>query len=195
MTLLFISIGVLALIVLALAIPVDIEISAAIHGRTVSKTRFKLFFGLISFDANGGAGRKELGKPGGDGVLFLKKMFNAAQVEGIWQKSWELAKRLASCVKVKSLASDLTVSLGDDYYTGMLAGLLIPLVLYLNQRMAVGISLRPAFEEDLLLEGDLSAGFQVRPLGVLGPCLAFACTPQFRQARQILSGGRCKKRS
>ncbi len=51
MTLLLIIIGVLALIVLALAIPVEIEISAAIHGRAVSKTRFKLLFGLISFDS------------------------------------------------------------------------------------------------------------------------------------------------
>lgn len=190
MTLLLIIIGVLALIVLALAIPVEIEISAAIHGRAVSKTRFKLLFGLISFDTDGGAGRKEVGKPEGDGVPFLKKLFNTAEVEGIWQKSWELAKLLVSCVKVKRLTSDLTVSLGDDYYTGMLAGLAIPLVLYLNQRFDGEISLRPAFEEDLLLEGDLLAGFSLIPLKMIVPCLIFACSPQFRRAQRIFRGGR-----
>ncbi len=189
MTSLFISIGILALIVLALAIPVEIEVSAAIHGRAVSKTRFKLLFGLISFDVDSGAGKKDLGRSGGDGVPFLKKVFNAAQVEGIWSKSWELAKRLASCVKVKSLTSDLTVSLGDDYYTGMLAGLAIPLVLYLNQRFDGEISLRPAFEEDLLLEGDLFADFSLRPLKMILPCLVFACSPQFRRVKRIFSGG------
>ena len=190
MVLLFISIGVTALIVLALAIPVEIEFSAAIHGRAVSKTRFKLFFGLISFDARGGAGREEPEETGGDGAPFLKKLFNTAQVDGIWQKSRGLAKRFVSCVKVKRLATDLTVSLGDDYYTGMLAGLAIPLVLYLNQRFEGGISLRTAFEEDLLLEGDLLAGFSLCPLKMIVPCLIFACSPQFRRAKRIFRGGR-----
>ncbi|MCX6001433.1 MAG: hypothetical protein NTY79_02690 [Chloroflexi bacterium] len=191
---LFILIAILALIVLALAVPVEIEISAAIHGRAVSKTRFRLLFGLISFDADSGPGKKEPGKKepgkmGGDGVPFLEKLFNAVQVEGIWSGLWKLAQRLAPCVRVKRLASDLTVSAGDDYYTGMLAGLAIPLVLYLNQRFDGEISLRPAFEEDLLLEGDLFAGFSLRPLKMILPCLVFACSPQFRRVKRIFSGG------
>jgi hypothetical protein len=189
LTLLLISIGVLSLIVLALAIPVEIEISAAIHGRAVSKTRFKLLFGLISVDVEGRAGRKEIGKTHADGVPLLKKLFNAAQAEGIRHKSWELAKRLVSCVKVRRLSSDLTVSLGDDYYTGMLAGLAIPLALYLNQRFDGDISLRPAFEEELLLEGNLLAGFSLRPLKMIVPCLIFACSPQFLRAKRLFSGG------
>jgi len=103
---------------------------------------------------------------------------------------WALAKRLVSCIKVKRLASDITVSLGDDYYTGMLAGLAIPLVLFLDRRFGGGISLRPAFEEDLLLEGDLLAAFSLQPLKIVVPCLVFACSPQFRRVRRILSGGR-----
>ena len=190
MTLLLILIGVLGLIVLALAIPVEIEVTAAIHGWAVSKTRFKLLFGLISFDAEGRVGSKEPGKMDGGGVTLLRKLFKAAQVEGIWTKSWELAKRLSSRVKVKRLTTDLTVSLGDDYYTGMLAGLAIPLVLYLVQRFDGGISLRPAFEEDLLLEGDLLADFSLQPLKMIVPCLVFACSPQFRRVKRILCGGR-----
>ena len=190
MTLLYILLGVPALIVLALAIPVEIEISAAIHGRAVAQTRFKLLFGLVSFAVKGGAGRKERGGTGAEGPPLLGKLFNAAQVEGIWPGSWGLVKRLASCVKVKRLSTDLTVSLGDDYYTGMLAGLAIPLVLYLDRRFDGGISLRPAFEEDLLLEGDLLAGFSLQPLKMIVPCLVFACSPQFRRVKRILGGGR-----
>jgi hypothetical protein len=190
LTLLYILLGVPSLIVLALAIPVEIEFSAAMHGRAVAQTRFKLFFGLISFIVNGDAGRKEPGKMGGDGVPFLEKLFNAAQVEGIGVRSWGLAKRFASCVKVKRLTADFTVSLGDDYYTGMLAGLAIPLVLYLDRRFDGGISLRPAFEEDLLLEGDLLAGFSLQPLKMIVPCLVFTCSPQFRRVKRILGGGR-----
>ncbi len=190
MTLLYILLVVAALIILALAIPVEIEFSAAIHGRVVAQTRFRLLFGLVSFDVKGGAGRKERGGKGAEGPHFMEKLYNAALVEGIGERSWALAKRLASCVRVKCLASDLTVSLGDDYYTGMLAGLAIPLVLFLDRRFGGGISLRPAFEEDLLLEGDLLAAFSLQPLKIVAPCLVFACSAQFRRVKRILSGGR-----
>ncbi len=190
MTLLYILLGVVAFIVIALAIPVEIEFSAAIHGRAAALTRFKLLFGLISFVVDGSTGKKARGKTESEGIPFLEKLFNAAQVEGIWPRSWRLAKRFAACVKVKRLTTDLTVSLGDDYYTGMLAGLAIPLVLYLDQRFDGGISVRPAFEEDLLLEGDLLAAFSLQPLKMIVPCLVFTCSPQFRRAKRILSGGR-----
>ena len=190
MTLLYVLLGVVAFIVIILAIPVEIEFSAAIHGRAVAQTRFKLLFGLVSFALGGGAGRKAGRKAESGGVPFLEKLLNTAQVEGIGARSRALARHLLSCVKVKRLASDLTVSLGDDYYTGMLAGLSIPLLLYLNQRFDGGISLRPAFEEDLLLEGDMQSVFSLQPLGIIVPCLVFACSPQFRRAKRILSGGR-----
>jgi hypothetical protein len=105
-----------------------------------------------------------------------------------------LAKHLSGRARVQSIQSDLSVSLGDDYYTGMLAGLLIPLVLYLNQRFNGTIMLRPSFEEDLFLEGDISGDLWVRPVRVLVPCLAFALSPEFRQARRVMAGGQCKKR-
>ena len=95
---------------------------------------------------------------------------------------------------MQSIQSDLRVSLGDDYYTGMLAGLLIPLVLYLNRRYNGTIMLRPSFEEDLFLEGDIWGDLQVRPIQVLVPCLAFALSPEFRQARRVIAGGPCKRK-
>ena len=190
MALLYIFIGVLALIILALVIPVEIEVSAAIHGRVAAKARIKLLFGLVSFDARGGALRKGPGKAGRDGVPFLEKLSNASQVDGIWPRSWQLTRSLLSSVEVRRLSADLTVSLGDDYYTGMLAGLLVPLVLYLDRVFKGGISLRPAFEEEPFVDGDLLAGFRLLPLKVLMPCLFYACTPQFRSVKRIFAGGR-----
>ena len=190
MTLFYVISGIVAFIVLVLAIPVEIEFSAAIHGRAVAQTRFKLLFGMISFALSGGADRKAGGKTESEGIPFLEKLLKAAQVEGMGARSWALARRFAACVKVRRLATDLTVSLGDDYYTGMLAGLAIPLVLYLDRRFDGGISLRPAFEEDLIVEGDLLAAFSLRPLKMIVPCLVFACSPQFHRARRILGAGR-----
>lgn len=190
MALLYILIGVLALVILALAIPVEVEISAAVHGRVVTQIRFKLFFGLVAFNVRSGAGRKKPREEGSDRISFPEKLFHVSQVDGIWSRCWRLVRSLASCVKLRRLAADLSVSLGDDYYTGMLAGLAIPLVLYLDQEFNGGILLRPAFEEDLFFEGDLSAGFSLYPLKMVLPCLVFACSPQFRGVKGVLGGER-----
>jgi hypothetical protein len=130
----------------------------------------------------------------GESGYNIFRFIDAVQVKGLGGRLRLLARRLCGRVRVNSIQSDLSVSLGDDYYTGMLAGLLIPLVLYLNQRFKGAIILRPAFEEELFLEGDISGDLRVRPIQVLVPCLAFALSPQFRQARRIMAGDRCKKK-
>lgn len=190
MTLLIVLAGVLAAIVLAAAAPADIEFTASVHGRAVYRVRVRLFFGLITFNAGSGAGRKDGGKPGGGDGGQLGKAINAVQVDGIGKRSWELIRQLSSCVQVKRLALNLTISLGDDYYTGMLAGLAIPLALYLERQFDAEVSLRPAFEEDLLFEGDLFACFRLQPLKAIVPWLVFACSPQYRRAKRLFRGGR-----
>ncbi|MDD5648490.1 MAG: hypothetical protein PHY03_06115 [Dehalococcoidia bacterium] len=121
-------------------------------------------------------------------------MIEAAQVKGLGARIKLLIKQIYRRVKVQSVHSDLRVSLGDDYYTGMLAGLLIPPVLYLNQRFDGVVLIQSVFEEDLFLEGDIHGDLQVRPIHVLVPCLGFTLSPEFRRMRKIMAGGSCIKR-
>jgi hypothetical protein len=182
---------------LLLALPLGIWLSASFHGSVVFTTRIKCFFGLFSWQfSTGRSARHKQVKPAADGESprHIFRAIDAVQVKGLIGRIGLLARRLSGRARVNSIQSDLSVSLGDDYYTGMLAGLLIPLVLYLNQRFNGAIVLRPAFEEDPLLEGDISGDLRVRPIQVLVPCLAFALSPQFRQARRIMAGDRCKRK-
>ena len=197
MALLFIALSVVALIFVLLVQPLGIGLSASFHGRAIFRARIKYFFGLFSLELSSGRKRRykqDYKAAGGEGGYGSHHIFEAVQVKGLGKSTWLLAKRLARRVSVQSIKSDLSVSLGDDYYTGMLAGLAMPLVLYLNQRYKGGIILRPAFEEDLFIEGDISGYLQVRPFQVLLPCLAFALSPQFRQARRIMAGDGCKRK-
>ena len=197
MALLLISLSILALIFLLLALPLGIWLSASFHGGVVFTTRIKCFFGLFSWQlSTGRTGRYKQVKQVADGESHYNifRVIEAAQVKGLGGRIRLLARRLSGRAKVNSIQSDLSVSLGDDYYSGMLAGLLIPLVLYLNQRFNGAITLRPAFEEELFLEGDISGDLRVRPIQVLVPCLAFALSPQFRQARRIMAGDGCKRK-
>jgi hypothetical protein len=196
LALLFIALSVAVLIFLLLVLPLVIGLSASFHGGAVFGARIKYFFGLFSWELSGGDGRNKQAKQVGDGgsPYGIFRVIEVVQVKGLGDRIRLLAKHVARRAKVQSIQSDLKVSLGDDYYTGMLAGLLIPLVLYLNQRFDGTILIRPAFEEDLFLEGDISGDLRVRPIQVLVPCLAFALSPEFRQARQVMAGGRCKRK-
>lgn len=197
MALLLISLSIVALVLLLLALPLGIWLSASFHGSVVFTTRIKCFFGLFSWQLSTGRSAKHKQvKQAADGEshYHIFRAIEAVQVKGLSGRLRLLAKRLSGRARVNSIQSDLSVSLGDDYYTGMLAGLLIPLVLYLNQRFNGAIVLRPAFEEDPFLEGDISGDLWVRPIQMLAPCLAFALSPQFRQARRIMAGNRCKRK-
>ena len=197
MALLLIALSIVALIFLLLALPLGIGLSASFHGSAVLTARIKYFFGLFSWElSTGGKGRDKQAKQAADGEsnYGVFRVTEAVQVKGLGNKTRLLAKHLLRRVQVQSIQSDLRVSLGDDYYTGMLAGLLIPLVLYLNRRYSGGIMLRPSFEEDLFLEGDIWGDLRVRPIQVLVPCLAFALSPEFRQARRVIAGGPCKRK-
>ena len=196
MTLLIIVLSVIAFIALLL-LPLGIWLSASFHGGAVFAARIKYFCGLFSWELSTGCrgiDRRVTAEAGGKSDYGISRFIEAARVKGVGEKARRLAKNVARRVKVRSVQSDLEVSLGDDYYTGILAGLLIPLVLYLNQRFTGAISLSPVFVEDLSLEGDISCDLLVCPIHVLAPCLAFALSPEFRKARRVMAGGQCKKR-
>jgi len=193
---LIIVLAVFALITLLLALPLGIWLSASFHGGAVFAARIKYCFGLFSWELStgcGGVDRQVTTEADSKRDYGISRVVEAARIKGLVDKARRLAKNVARRVTVRSVQSDLEVSLGDDYYTGILAGLLIPLVLYLNQRFIGAISLRPVFEEDLFLKGDVSCDLLVRPIHVLVPCLAFALSPEFRKARRVMAGGRCKK--
>jgi hypothetical protein len=197
LALLIFSVLILALIVLMLALPMGIWLTASFHGRVVLSARINFFFGLFSWRLQGGragrsgqAGQAE-SEESPDGIF---RVVEAVRVKGLGHRVWLLGKQVSQRVKVQSIQSDLQVSLGDDYYTGMLAGILIPLVLYFNRMFNGAVMIRPAFDEDLYLEGDISGNLRVRPIEVLVPCLAFTLSPEFRQARRAMAGGPCKRK-
>jgi hypothetical protein len=118
-----------------------------------------------------------------------------AQLEGLPEAAWKLANRLIRCVKSKKVEIDLRVSLGDDYDTGMLFGLLLPVKLYLELPPAYDINIQPAFEEDLLLDGSVFGSWQARPIAVMFPCLAFACSRAAWRAGMKMIGYRCSSKN
>ncbi len=189
MTLIVIGLIVLAVIIFLLALPLEIESFVLVHGRADLTVRLKLIYGLISWRisrADNPKAEPTIPPKGKDDLTVFSNIFEAVQTRGIWEQIRLLLKGLSGRVKIRHIDSDFKISLGDDYYTGMLAGLLMPLALFANQSFGADIRIAPAFEEDLIMEGYFKSAIGVRPIEVIVPCLAFICSPSVQQARKIL---------
>jgi hypothetical protein len=183
----------LGIILLFLSLPVDVELCLRIRGRADFGLRIKYLFGLAQWAGREGsrARAKHMANSTKQaGGSMTPRLWDAAQVDGVWNSIWQLLKRLTGQVRIRRIEADLRVSLGDDYYTGMLAGLLMPLVILLNGLAEGDKTVRPVFEEDLLLDGFLKADLRLRPVGVIIPCLAFISSAPVQRARRILTGHR-----
>ncbi len=182
--------AILLLVLFLLVLPLDIQIMAVAHGRIDVKFRFRYLY-FICWESRAGKGKggkqgKERPDSGAPSTLW--RISRLVQIKGLWSRTWTLFKQLSKRVTVCGIESDLRVSLGDDYYTGMLAGLLIPVSLFLNSRFGADIKLEPCFEEDLILEGLLQGKFRLYPFRVVVPCLAYLCSSPVQKARKVLSG-------
>jgi hypothetical protein len=189
LTLIITGLVILIVIIFLLALPLEIEVLALVHGHADLRVRLKLIYGLISWKLNKARGPDSepvIQPEGKDDLAVFSNIYEAVQTRGIWEQIQLLLKRLSGHVKIRHIESDFKISLGDDHYTGMLAGLTIPLALILNQRFGADIRMVPAFEEDLVMEGYLKSSIGVRPVEVIIPCLAFLCSPSVRQVRKIL---------
>jgi hypothetical protein len=175
-----------AFVVLLLVIPLRVELRGRVHNRLDLKFRFTYLFGLVSWESSGKGAAQKVRVEGEaqDEYSWLPRLYNASQTDGLWESSWKLVRRLWGRVKIKNVDVDLNVSLGDDYYTGTIAGFLIPVCLFVNRQFATDIRLQPAFEEDLLIEGHVNADWQVVPVSILIPCLGFILSAPCRQARR-----------
>ena len=198
MTLLIVAAGILTLLVILLCIPLEIELSGHIQGKSDVRVRFIYLFRLISWDLKRWKDKSDSGRPVPEkpkqNVLGLTEAWELSQVDGLIEAVWSLIKKLFHNVKASRVEADLRISLGDDYYTGMLFGYLIPFMLYVEQPPQYDVKIQPAFEEDLLLEGNVYGNWQVRPIEVLEPCLAFAFSrPAWRAGRKFISY-RCSKK-
>lgn len=172
-----------ALVLLLLVVPLKIELRGSVHNRLDLVLRYKYLFGLICWESKGSrAARVESGAE--EDFDWLPRIYHAARTEGLWGRVWRLVKRLWGRVRVENVDVDLFVSLGDDYYTGTIAGYLVPFSLFINSRFGTAINLHPAFQEDLLVEGHINADWRVLPIRVIWPLLLFYFSLPFQQARR-----------
>lgn len=198
MNFVFIILGILALLVILLSIPLEFELIGQMQPGNKLRLRLTYLFGLISWNLSRGS-RKEAQpearstRPDKEG-LSIAQVGDLLQTEGLIESLGSLVIELFRKIRTDRIEADLRISLGDDYYTGMLFGCLIPIILYMETLPRSEVKLQPAFEEYILLEGSLFGNWRLSPIEVLNPCLSFAFSkPAWRAARKLISY-RCSKK-
>jgi len=188
LTFLIFILALVLLCIFLLCLPLEILIRARISGSADVKICLTYFFQLLNWEFQ--LTRKKKIRPQAKKGLEKKRssrisrLYDLLQVNGLWNSIWTLLKRLKSGVRIEEISADAKFSLGDDYYTGMMTGLILPLVLILKQSVKGEINLQPVFEEDLMLDGHLYGNILVRPIKVLIPCVMFVCSPSVWRAGQ-----------
>ena len=189
MTLIVVGLLILLVVILLLVLPLEVELLAMVHGRAEFTARLKLIFGLVSLKV-GRTAKREQGlelQPGEkDDFSLIYRLSEAVQTEGIWEQILLLFKSLRNRVQIRRIESNFRISLGDDYYTGMLAGLSMPLSMLAGQQFGSDINLIPLFEEDLIMDGYLRGDIGVYPIEVIVPLMTFIYSRPVRKVRSLL---------
>jgi hypothetical protein len=189
LALLVIGLIILLLIVLVLVLPVYIEVIVTVRGNVDYRLRVFYLFRLLVWEWVKQPAKKQefqVTTKEKRGHITWSSIYKIIQVSGLWNSILLLIKRLAHATKIRKLESDIRISLADDYYTGMLIGLLLPVVIFLNTQLSSGLRIVPAFEEDLILDGSLTGLVAVRPIRVLAPMTAFIFSPPAWKAAWIM---------
>ncbi len=192
MALLIVGLVILLVIVLVLTLPVYLEIALAVHGRVDFRLRVFYFFRMFCWEIGKKPAGKQDRRPSNrkEGRhASASQIYRLICIGGLWNRVWLLIKRLFRAIKIRRLESDFRYSLGDDYYTGMFIGLLLPAILFLNAQLSSELNVVPVFEEDLMLEGDLTGVVAVRLIRILAPAAAFIFSqPALKAAWTMVRG-------
>lgn len=163
--------GVILLFLLLLAVPIDIYIR--ITGETTfhSMVRVGWLFGLITKDIESTKDSKKRKPEAKEKKQKAKKkskknirlMLALSRTKGLIPKIIQFIRNLLRQIHIRDLKAELCLGLGDPGKTGMLFGLMNPLLLYSRMLLPLDIQIRPDFL-NASLRGNCQATIRLFPI-------------------------------
>jgi len=172
-------------ILVALAVPVQLDVSAELTDRLRGRVRLRWWFASVAL----GSRKTVASKP----AAAATRTKSAATRPGRGRAALAAITSPGFVTRVKRLVLDLLgrihvrhfrlrarYGLGDPADTGQLCGTLAP-VLALTSARGLDVRCLPEFG-DAVLDGSCSGTIAVRPLSVLAVIIAFLCSPALWRA-------------
>jgi hypothetical protein len=176
--------GLIALVVLLLCVPFDLELQAEVHASPKYRVRWAWFFGLLSREIQ--TGKKGAGKiaarPTGKGstlseqIRRLKAMIRLLRTKGLLRQIKILLVDTRHKIRVRRLEADLTIGLDDPSETFWLFAIAQPVNLILRRYWPHHIRLTPSFAEPIF-DGHVVGAVRVFPILLAPPAIRFIFSP------------------
>ncbi|OGN88826.1 MAG: hypothetical protein A2158_03735 [Chloroflexi bacterium RBG_13_46_14] len=184
---LYIIVGLVVILILLLCIPVQTIVIVDTESSKKYSLIVSWLFGIVKKDL-GERRPKQIKKtkipakkkrvPTRLDVDFVSRIVNAA---GLIKRFKELTAGIYRQLKIKEISGDLVVGLEDPAYTGMLFAVIGPANALLNLHPRYNVCIRPFFDDENILKGNLYGNIKVRPIRLVGPVLTLAASKEVRR--------------
>ncbi len=187
-------ISLAVLIVIALLVPLDVKLHIDVYGRPKFRMRLAWLFGLVSKEIAKKEKKPEDKRKTDRGERKPRKRGPAARTileilraRGLPGQIKLLLKGILRLPRIKDLAADLKVGLGDPADTGLLFALIGPATFFVGSSFPNQIKVQPSFADEAVLEGSLHGTLRLRPIQLIPPLLRFVFSlPAIRVAKILV---------
>jgi len=184
--------GLLAAVVLLLAIPVRVSIRVVTSEQPRVRWRLRWLFGLVDVRSGTRKARREERPPEEVSSAGARKSrrrrrgpsaaLAVLRTEGLIRRAQQLVLGLLKTVRWEHLSAGIRFGFDDPADTGMWYGAMTP-VLVAGRVRGWPLSCQPVFG-DACLEGTCSVAVRLRPISIVGIALRFFVSPEvFRAMR------------
>jgi hypothetical protein len=183
LTLLFILIGIIALLIFLLAVPIDLEYQFDNQLEKKSSTRIIWLFGLVNVELKKHKHDIELKKS--KIPKAKKKRKTTANVksnirpflvviksEGFLKRILKLFREMLTVAEIRQLQARLGFGLGDPAETGQLYGMVSPMFVFMYAMPGVNFVVIPIFDRTIF-QVEISAALRIVPLRFVRAILYF----------------------
>lgn len=183
---LYIIVGLVVFLVLLLCIPVETVISVDTESSKKYSVIVSWLFGIIKTDL----GKKRPKKVKKDKVPAKKRRWplrldinfvsQISNAGGLIKRFKDFITAICRQLRITAIRGDLVLGLEDPVHTGMLFAVIGPANALLNLHPRYNVSIRPFFDDENILEGNLYGNIKVQPVRLVGPALKLAASKEVR---------------
>ncbi len=200
--------SLIALMALALSIPVDLGVHAEVHGKPVFHFRLEWLFGRVGKTFHTGAEasaspkapaekkakrKSRAGRTGTSAGANARLVWDVVHVSGLLRSIGRLVRRLRGCIRLRALSADFRAGLGDPMDTAMYVGPVSQAAMFADLWSPWSLRLVPAFDAEPVIEGEGQLSARVRPICLVPPVIAFLCAPSTLKTVVIVVRSRWKR--
>jgi len=188
--------GLAAILTLILFVPLEMAVQLSVSGKPKLRMKLVWLFGLVSKEVSRGEGKPREKKRAGKRMARLGDILSLLQTRDLLKQLKILLPSMLRSLKIRDLAADFRIGLGDPADTGLLFALIGPAALWLNSSFPLRIRAQPSFADEPTFLGHSHGVVRVRPIRLVIPLLRFAFSPATIGAmkKQIQTRWRRKKR-